>query len=206
MCARKALWLVIGAAITLLLSGSALASGLGVAAFFAPGKAVDRDVMDAGVNAGAFKARLSIPAVAGFRQAIGFGYSYYLVTRYPPGYIPAVFTLSKDTPVISATYGWDFERLFGPVKPYVGGGGVLAVEVWDSPFTPETEKDVVPGVYVNAGIEYRLGGWALEAGPRYTVLFDEPVAAVDLNGRYPEIRAAHRSQYVDMLVGFGYYF
>jgi hypothetical protein len=82
----------------------------------------------------------------------------------------------------------------------------LAVEVWDSPFTPETEKDVAPGVYVNAGVEYRLGSWALEAGPRYTVLFDEPVAAVDLNGHSPEVRAAHRSQYVDILVGFGYYF
>jgi hypothetical protein len=206
MCTRKALRLVIGAAITLLLSGSALASGLGVAAFLAPGKAVDKDVMDAAVSAGAFKARLSIPAVAGFRQAIGFGYSYYLVTRYPPGYVWAIYTLSKDTAVISVTYGWDFERRFGPVKPFVGGGGVLAVEVWDSPFTPETEKDVVPGVYVNAGVEYRLGGWALEAGPRYTVLFNEPVAAVDLNGHSPEVRAAHRSQYVDVLVGFGYYF
>ncbi len=205
MCARKALRLVIGAAITLLLSGSALASGLGVAAFLAPGKAVDEDVMDAAVSAGAFKARLSIPAVAGFRQAIGFGYSYYSVTRNP-GSTWAIYALSKDTAVISVTYGWDFERRFGPVKPFVGGGGVLAVEVWDSPFTPETEKDVAPGVYVNAGIEYRLGGWALEAGPRYTVLFDEPVAAVDINGHSPEVRAAHRSQYVDVLVGFGYYF
>jgi hypothetical protein len=205
MCARKALRLVIGAAITLLLSGSAWASGLGVAAFFAPGKAVDKDVMDAGVSAGAFKARLSIPAVAGFRQAIGFGYSYYPVTRNP-GPTWAIYTLSKDTAVISVTYGWDFELFYGPVKPFVGGGGVLAVEVWDSPFTPKTEKDVAPGVYVNAGVEYRLGGWALEAGPRYTVLFDEPVAAVDLNGHYPEIRAAHRSQYVDVLIGFGYYF
>ncbi len=205
MCTRKALRLVIGAAITLLLSGSALASGLGVAAFFAPGKAVDKDVMDAAVSAAAFKTRLSIPAVAGFKQAIGFGYSYYLVTRNP-GLIWGVYALSVDTAVISVTYGWDFERRFGPVKPFVGGGGVLAIEVWDSPVTPETETDVAPGVYVNAGVEYRLGGWALEAGPRYTVLFNEPVAAVDINGNFPEVRAAHRSQYVDVLVGFGYYF
>jgi hypothetical protein len=203
--ASKGLRLVIGVAMSGLVASSALASGWGIAAFLAPGKAVDEGVMDAGVSPGAFKARLSIPAVAGFRQAVGFGYSHYSVMR-DPGAVWAVYTLIKDTDVVSATYGWDFERSLGLVTPFIGGGGVWAFEVWDSPFTPRKETDVAPGIYVNAGLAYAFDSWALEAAPRYTVLFNEPVAAVDLNGTFPEVRAAHRSQYLDVLVGFGYYF
>jgi hypothetical protein len=188
-----------------LVASSALASGWGIAAFLAPGKAVDGKVIEAGYSVTAFKARLTLPAPDGFRQAVSFGYSYYPVER-DPGIILGIYALSKDAGIMPAAYGWDFERFFGPVMPYVGGGGVLALEIWDSPFSSDTEFDFVPGVYANAGIEYRFAGWALEFAPRYSVLFDSPVAAVDINGERPGIRTGSYSHYLDFLAGVGYYF
>jgi hypothetical protein len=201
----EGLRLIITAAITILLAGSALASGWGIAAFLAPGKAVDGKVIEATYSATAFKARLSLPAPDGFRQAVSFGYSYYPVKR-DPGLILAIFALSKDAAVMPATYGWDLERSFGPIVPYIGGGGIVALEFWDSPFTTDTEVDLVPGVYANAGVEYRVAGWALEFSPRYSVLFDSPVAAVDINGDRPGIRTGSFSHYLDFSAGVGYYF
>jgi hypothetical protein len=205
MRTTEGLRFVIGAAIGALLAGSEPASGWGVAAFLAPGKAVDGEVIDASYSAKAFRARLSLPAPDGFRQAVSFGYSNYPVKR-DPGIIAGIYALTDDAAVVPAAYGWDIGRFFGPVMPYAGGGGVLALEFWDSPFSADTEVDFVPGVYVNAGVEYRVAGWALEFGPRYSVLFDSPVAAVDINGVHPGIRTGSFSHYLDFLAGVAYYF
>ena len=63
------------------------------------------------------------------------------------------------------------------------------------------------GLYVEGGARYFLvDGLALEAGPRYTLLFDEPVVCYDSFELHDFERSEHRSQLIELLIGVNYYF
>jgi hypothetical protein len=62
------------------------------------------------------------------------------------------------------------------------------------------------GLYAEGGARYSLtNDLAVEAGPRYTLLFDKPAVYDDMN-EDDFIRSEHHSRLVELLVGVNYYF
>jgi opacity protein-like surface antigen len=93
----------------------------------------------------------------------------------------------------------------GPFRPYVGGGAALARESAEA--YGHSTTDWYGGLYVEGGARYFLvDGLAVEAGPRYTALFDEPVVYFDGLHKWDFVRSEHRSQLIELLIGVNYYF
>ena len=107
--------------------------------------------------------------------------------------------------MVILTLGADYAFRLGPFRPYGGGGAAIAREsVGDSRYTI---NNWYGGLYAEGGARYFLvNSLALEAGPRYTLLFDKH--AVTYYYSYPggSVRSENRSQLIELLFGINYYF
>jgi hypothetical protein len=158
-------------------AAAASALDIGVGVFYAPGKVagyVDetREQSRKEFSLSGLKGRISFGVYENLNLAIGFGYNDF-VYREEPISIPEVsYVLS--IPMFITTLGADYALRLGPFSPFGGGGAALARESAEA--YGSTTTDWYGGLYAEGGARYFLGGnLAVEAGPRYTVLFDEPV-------------------------------
>jgi hypothetical protein len=135
--------------------------------------------------------------------AFGVGYNEFVYRRYLlsiPEHAPV-----ESIPMVVATLGVGRRFLAGAFRPYVGGGAAIARESAEA--RGHTAIDWYGGVYVEGGARYFLiYGLAVEAAPRYTLLFDEPVVYYDDWDVHGFVRSEHRSQLVELLFGINYYF
>jgi opacity protein-like surface antigen len=182
--------------------GAAPALDVGVGAFYAPAFVTGAETVSRELSGGGFKGNFSLGISEGIKLTLGYGYNYY---RYPRGgNVIEEIEIVNAIPASIITAGADYGFAFGPVSPFVGGGAAIARESVQD-YWHET-VDWCGGVYAEGGARYFVAdGLALEAGPRYTLLFDKPVVYDDLN--LPDfVRSEHRSQLVELLVGVNYYF
>ncbi|MEE9455582.1 MAG: outer membrane beta-barrel protein [bacterium] len=181
---------------------------VGVGAFYAParvvGEATEMDEYSGKeFSKGGFKGRVSFGVYEGLNVAIGFGYNNLIYREEPITYPEVKYVLSLPTYI--TTFGADYAFPLGPFSPFAGGGAAIARESAEA--RGHTAIDWYGGLYVEGGARYFLGGnLAVEAGPRYTFLFDEPVVYYkDYNVR-GFVRSEHRSQLIELLFGINYYF
>jgi len=198
--------IAVSAAVILAAAASAL--DVGVGAFYAPAR-VFGEVTEMGeysgkeFSKGGFKGRVSVGVYEGLNVAVGFGYNN-LSYREEPITFPETPHVTS-IPTYITTVGADYGFRFGPFSPFAGGGAAIARESVEG--FRYTVTDWYGGVYVEGGARYFLiHGLAVEAGPRYTLLFDEPVVYYDGLIKHDFVRSEHRSQLVELLVGINYYF
>jgi hypothetical protein len=192
-------------------AATTFALDVAVAAFYAPARVVG-EVTEMGTygtysgkefSKSGFKGRVSLGVYEGLNVAVGFGYNN-LIYREEPYSIPEVSYVTS-IPTYITTVGADYAFRFGPFSPFAGGGAAIARESAEA--RGHTAIDWYGGLYVEGGARYFLGGnLAVEAGPRYTHLFDEPAVLYDGWGVNDFVRSEHRSQLVELLVGINYYF
>jgi hypothetical protein len=186
----------------------AAALDLGVGGFYAPGTVagyVDevREHSDKDLSPGGFKGRVSFGVFDRFNLAVGVGYNDFFY-REDLGGIEERAAV-QSIPMVIFTLGADYAFPLGPLSPFVGGGAALARESAEA--YRHTTTDWYGGVYVEGGARYFIGGgFAVEAAPRYTYLFDEPAVLYDGWDVNDFVRAEHHSQLVELLVGVNYYF
>jgi len=194
------------AVVTLAAAASAL--DVGVGAFYAPGRvfggATEMDEYSGKeFSTGGFKGRISFGVYEGLNVAVGFGYNNLIYREEPITFPEIKYVLSLPTYI--TTFGADYGFRLGPFLPYAGGGGAIARESAEA--RGRTAIDWYGGLYVEGGARYFLvDGLAVEAGPRYTVLFDEPVVYYDQLTVHDFVRSEHRTQLIELLFGIDYYF
>jgi hypothetical protein len=192
-----------------MLAATTLALDVGVGAFYAPGRvfggATEMDEYSGKeFSKGGFKGRVSFGFYEGLNVAVGFGYNNLIYREESIISIPEVSYVTS-IPTYITTVGADYGFRFGPFSPFAGGGAALARESAEA-YRHKT-TDWYAGLYVEGGARYFLGGHlALEAGPRYTVLFDEPVVYYDGFVKHDFVKSEHRSQLIELLIGVNYYF
>ena len=201
---------VITALSVVMLAATTLALDVGVGAFYAPGRvfggATEMDEYSGKeFSKGGFKGRVSFGVYEGLNVAVGFGYNN-LIYREESIIITTGVSYVLSIPTYITTLGADYGFRFGPFSPFAGGGAAIAREKPKFVSGRTLITEWYGGLYVEGGARYFLGGnLAVEAGPRYTVLFDEPVLYYDLN--LPGFaRSEHRSQLIELLIGVNYYF
>ena len=187
-----------------MLAATTFALDVGVGAFYAPARVVTGAAEIKEVNnPGGFKGRFSVGIYEGLNVAFGVGYndfSFRKDIRLLEEEVPV-----KSIPMVILTLGADYAFRLGPFRPYAGGGAAIARESVEG--FRYTITDWYGGLYVEGGARYFLGGnLAVEAGPRYTLLFDEPVVYYDGWGVHDFVRSEHRSQLFELLIGVNYYF
>ena len=203
---RKITVIAVLAVATLAAAASAL--DVGVGAFYAPGKVTGyidetREWGKKEFSPAGFKGRVSLGVYEGLNLAVGFGYNNFVYRED----LLAIeeYAAVESIPMFILTLGPDYAFSLGPTQPFVGGGAALAREAAEA--YGYTTTDWYGGLYVDGGARYFLAdGLALEAGPRYTLLFDEPVVYFDGLRKYDFVRSEHHSQLVELLVGINYYF
>ncbi|HUV87676.1 MAG TPA: outer membrane beta-barrel protein [bacterium] len=186
---------------------AASALEVGVGAFYAPARVVGyvdetREYSNKEFSMHGFKGRATVGIYEGFSVGFGLGYNN-LIYREDLLWLEEQEAV-ESIPMFILTVGGDYAFPLGPFRPYAGGGAALAREHAEGSF--HETVDWYGGLYVEGGARYFLtNSLALEAAPRYTVLFDEPVLYDDLN--LPGfVRSEHRSQLIELLIGFNYYF
>jgi hypothetical protein len=185
------------------LAAAAAALDVGVGAFYAPGRVFGEVTETKKFNPGGFKGRVSLGVYDNIDLAFGFGYNDFV-------YREEAITIPEVDPVLSipmfvTTLGAYYTLPVKPLRPYVGGGAAIARESAEG--YSHATTDWYGGLYVEGGGRYFLGGtWAVEAGPRYTRLFDEPVVLYDSWDVHDFVRAEHQSQLIELLFGINYYF
>ena len=192
-------------------AATTFALDVGVGAFYAPARVVG-EVTEMGTygtysgkefSKGGFKGRVSFGVYEGLNVAVGFGYNN-LIYREEPYSIPEVSYVTS-IPTYITTVGADYAFRLGPFSPFAGGGAALARE--SAKAYGESTTDWYGGLYAEGGARYFLGGnLAVEAGPRYTFLFDEPVVYYDGWDVHDFVRSEHQSQLIELLFGINYYF
>ena len=195
--------LISGAAAFALSTGTTPALDLAVAGFYSPGFVMGEVAEVTEVSPGGFKGRVSVGVYHGLNFAVGFGYNDF-VYREEGFHIPE-FAPVLSLPMLITTVGADYTFFSISLRPYLGGGAAVARETATA--VGHTTIDWYGGVYVEGGARYFLGEkWAVEAGPRYTFLFDEPVVGYDGWELRDFERSENRSRLLEFLVGAGYYF
>ena len=187
----------------LVVAAAAWALDVGVGAFYAPGKVFGYASEIDRFSPGGFKGRVSLGVYEGLNLAFGFGYNDF-VYREDAITIPEV-DLVLSIPMFVTTLGADYTLPVRPLRPFVGGGAAIARESAEG--YSHATTDWYGGLYVEGGARYFLiNGLAVEAAPRYTRLFDEPVVYYDGFVKRDFVRSEHRSQLLELLVGVNYYF
>jgi len=188
---------------TALFTAYSFALDVGVGAFYAPGKVFGYASEIDRFSPGGFKGRVSLGVYEGLNVTLGFGYNDFVYREEP---ITTGVSYVLSIPMFITTFGADYGFRFGPFSPFAGGGAAIAREKPKFVLGQTFITEWYGGLYVEGGARYFLGGnLALEAGPRYTHLFDEPVLYYDLN--LPGFaRSEHRSQLIELLIGVNYYF
>jgi opacity protein-like surface antigen len=184
-------------------TGTALALDLSVAGFYSPGFVAGGAAEVREIAAGGFKGRVGVNVADNLELALNLGYNdfVYREARYS---VPEVITV-LSLPMFITTVGPDYSFQLGPFRPYLGAGGALARESAEA--ATYKSVDWYGGFYADGGFRYSpAGNWTLEAGPRYTHLFDKPVDAYDGWNLHDFQRSPKRSQLVEFLVGVGYHF
>jgi len=190
------------------LVGAAAALDIGVGAFYAPARAVgpatgiyEQDNEDFSLSG--LKGRVSLEVYGNLNLSAGLGYNDF-VYREDPGGIEE-YAAVESIPMFILTLGPDYAFRLGPTRPFVGGGLAIARESAEAYGYAIT--DWYGGLYAEGGARYFIvNGLAVEAGPRYTLLFDEPVVYYDGLRKNDFVRSEHHSQLVELLVGINYYF
>jgi hypothetical protein len=197
---RPLLW---PAAVIASVAPMAIALDVGVGCFYAPGMAVG-----AGAEVAEFNPRsLGAGGALGLTKnlALSFDAIYAEYTyREPRHILPDIFGYEffDVIPILTLNAGVDYAFPISSLVPYVAGGAVYAFEF--AKYGYKTDVDIAPGVYAGAGVRYFLyDDVALAAGPRYTLLFDNPV--YENNGVFLERAEAH-SQLVNVLAGLDFFF
>ena len=200
----KSVPLILSIASVIALSGTKTAAlDLAVAGFYSPGFVTGEAAEITEVSPGGFKGRVSLGAYRGLNLALGFGYNDF-VYREDVYYIPEIAPV-RSLPMLITTVGADYTFPFGFLRPYFGGGAVFARE--SATAFGYTTIDWYGGLYGEGGARYFFGeSWAAEAGPRYTLLFDEPVVAYDDFELRDFVRSENRTQVLEILVGASYHF
>ncbi len=193
------------------LAGVASALDVGVGAFYSPGKVfggatvIDKGLEEHGndVSPGGFKGRVSLGVYEGLNLGLGIGYNDFIYRDDTVATIPEYHVVGS-IPTVITTIGADYALPVGPFRPYAGGGLAIAREAAETHSYKTT--DWYPGLYAEGGARYFVvGGLALEAGPRYTLIFDEPAEGYDINYR-DFLRSDSHTQLFELLVGINYYF
>lgn len=203
--ARKMMIGVLGIAFTF---GAAAALDVGVGAFYAPGKVtgyVDevREHSEKEFSPSGFKGRVSFGVYEGLSVALGVGYNDFVYREEPVSFPEVAYVTS--IPMFTTTLGAAYGFPLGPFTPFAGGGAALARESAEAYLN--TTTDWYGGLYVEGGARYHLvSGLAIEAAPRYTYLFDEPVVSFDGLHTWDFVRSENHSQLLELLVGVNYYF
>jgi opacity protein-like surface antigen len=190
------------AVVTLAAAASAL--DVGVGAFYAPARVVAgaAEIKEFN-NPRGFKGHVSVGVYEGLNVAFGVGYNDFLLREC--GYRLEDQGPLESIRMIILTLGADYGFRLGPFLPYAGGGAALARESAEA--FAHTTTDWYGGLYVEGGARYFLiNSLAVEAAPRYTLLFDEPVVDYDGWDVHDFVRSEHRSQLIEFLVGINYYF
>jgi hypothetical protein len=192
-------------------AGVVFGVGLSAAGFYSPGMTVGDVSKVNDVGAVGFEGRVSLGDGTGFTPTLTCGYHEYAYNSWEylydivgPGFVNSI-------PIIRLALGADYRFAVGRWRPYGGGGAVFAVEAMD--VETKTIYERVPGLYVGGGSQYSLSErWAVEAGSRFTYLFDNPIVYYNwYNPRkdWKDVavkRYDERSQLVDFLVGINYAF
>lgn len=181
----------------------AAALDVSVGAFYAPGMAVGPASEVNEINPVGFAGALRLGVTGNLAVSFQGGYTEYTY-REPPhvGDLIAGYAFFDEIPILTFNVGIDYGFPISAFVPYVAGGAVSAFEF--ARYGYKTDFDVAPGLYAGAGVRYFFReDIAFEAGPRYILLFDDPV--VEYNRLWLE-RAEARSQLVDLLVGVNYCF
>jgi hypothetical protein len=186
-------------------TAAAAALDVGVGGFYAPGMAVGpaSDVNELKVLG--FGGALKLDLNNNLGLSLGGGYNVYKY-REPPHIIPLLsgYAFFDEISILMLTAGVDYGLPISKFTPYVAGGAALAVEL--ARYKYQTNVDVAPGRYAGAGIRsFLLPNFAFEVGPRYTLLFDNPIIVI-YSSNFEPVRAEERSQLVDLRVGFNYNF
>jgi len=190
------------------LAAAAFALDVGVGAFYAPARVVGyvdevREHSDKEFSPGGFKGRLAVGVYEGLSATLGVGYND-LIYREDLLWIEEIAAV-ESIPTVTLTLGADYSFPQGPVRPYAGGGLAIARERAEA--YGYTTTDWYPGVYVEGGVRYSfVDPVALEAGPRYTLLFDEPAVLYDGWDLNDFERAEHRTQLFELVAGLNFYF
>jgi opacity protein-like surface antigen len=183
----------------------AAALDVGVGGFYAPGMAVGpasevNELKPLGV-AGA----LHLDVNGNLSVSLGGGYTVYKY-RERPHIIPAIagYEFFDEIPIVTLNAGVDYGFPISKFTPYLAGGAVAAFEL--ALYPEKTDVAVAPGIYAGAGVRYFFKeNFALEVGPRYTLLFDNPIVERSSLNAEPEYAEEH-SQLVDLRVGLYYLF
>jgi hypothetical protein len=200
----KPLAIILAAAAAIALSaGTALAFDLAVAGFYSPGFVMGEAAGGSELSPAGFKGQLSVGVYRGLAVAVGFGYNDFVYREegfHIPEYAPVL-----SLPMLITTVGADYAFPISFLRPYFGGGAVFARETAEA--FGYTTVDWYGGLYAEGGARYFIGEkWAVEAGPRYTLLFDEPVVAYDDWELRDFERSENRSQLLEFLFGVSYHF
>jgi hypothetical protein len=188
-------------------TGTALALDLSVAGFYSPGFVAGGAAEVRDVAAGGFKGLFGVKVADNLDLAISLGYNDFVYREEPER---SLQVFQRVYPVISmpifiTTLGADYALPRGFLRPHLGAGGVLARESAEA--AGYEAVDWYGGLYGDAGLRYcPAGSWALEAGPRYTYLFDEPAYAYDNRDLHDFERSPNRTQLWEFLIGAGYHF
>jgi opacity protein-like surface antigen len=188
--------------------GAAAALDVGVGGFYAPARVVGyvdetRDFSEKEFSLPGVKGRVSLGVYEGLSVALGVGYNDFVYREEPITIEEAEYVTS--IPTIITTVGAFYGFALGHFTPFAGGGAALARESAEA--YHHTTTDWYGGLYAEAGARYFVtNGLAVEAAPRYTFLFDEPVVAYDDWNVHGFVRSEHHSQLVELLVGVNYYF
>jgi opacity protein-like surface antigen len=190
-----------------MLAVTTLALDVGVGAFYAPARVVGGatgiyDYSNKEFSLSGLKGRVSLGVYEGVNLALGFGYNDF-VYREDLLWMEEQAAV-ESIPMLTLTLGGDYAFPLGPLQPFVGGGAAAARESAEGNF--HKTVDWYGGLYAEGGARYfPIQALALEVGPRYTLIFDEPVLYDDLN--LPGfVRSEHRSQLIELLIGVNYYF
>jgi opacity protein-like surface antigen len=195
---------IFAAAWAVAMAATASALDVGVGAFYAPGRVVAGAGEIEGVNnPGGIKGRVSAGIYEGFNVAFGVGYNDFSFRKDVN--LEEEEGPARSIPMVILALGADYAFRLGPFRPYAGGGGAIARESVEG--FGYTNNTWYGGLYAEGGTRYFItNDWALEAGPRYTLLFDKH--APTYYWSYPGglVRSEERSQLVELLVGINYYF
>jgi hypothetical protein len=190
------------------LTTAAFALEAGVGAFYSPARVVGyvdetRDLGKKEFSPAGFKGRVSVGVYESLNVNLGFGYNDFVYREEPITFPETPHVIS--IPMFITTVGADYGLRFGPLRPFAGGGAAVARESAEAYGYSTT--DWYGGLYVEGGARYFVvGALAVEAGPRYTYLFDEPVVYFDGLHTWDFVRSEDRSRLLELLVGFNYYF
>lgn len=181
----------------------ALALDAGIGVYHAPGMVVGPAASSLEMNPGGVAARIFIGVSDRVAVKIGYSLNSYTYGRWGSP-IPEVFVVEPIKAQV-ITSGVEYAFAAGTLRPFAGGGAALAREHGEA--HGHSATDWYGGLYAEAGGRYFLGAhWAVAAAPRYTLLFDEPAFAYDLDEPGELIRSEQRTQLVDFLFGVNYYF